>query len=298
MKPMVPRKRAFYFFSFIVVFIVVIPFIVLYSLGYSLTKEYALTERGGLYVFAPESGSKIYVGDDLKKETSTFQKELFLQNLKPDTYLVLVANDAFWPWAKYVEVKEREVSPLYPFLVPREITVREIVKATTTTASVRPGKDEYTQVTALFAIATSTKPLPASAMLPSAISSTSTKLIADDAHAIVRNKMKIWSKGSEVFAQWIGNEGRIPPYFCVDGVCKATTTVFSAAVPVRHIAFYPGRDDAIILSVGNGVFATEIDTRQYHNFFPLYKGVAPDFRIGNDEIYIKDGVFVGELLGL
>ncbi len=286
MKPIRPRKRTLYFLIFSAIFILAIPFLIFYSLGYTITNDYTLDERGGIYVFVPEYGSEIFVDNELKKTTGTFQKELFLQNLKPQSYLVLVSNERFWPWAKKVSVTEKEVSPLYPFLVPKDVGLQEIKIATSSlaTSTLAVSGAEYKTLNLLFEEKVSNSIIAIS---------TST-----DANAIVKKKMKIWSDDKKIFAQWVGSDTRIPPYFCSVSECDPLLTIFDSSSVVRHIDFYPGRDDAIIMSVGDGVFAIEIDTRDFHNFYPLYHGKKPDFRINNGRVYIKDTGFLGQLTEL
>lgn len=283
MKPMAPKKRAFFFIFFAVIFVAISPFIILFSLGYTFTNDYSIAERGGIYVFVSEYGSEIYLDNELKKTTGTFQRELFVQNLKPKSYMVIVSNKDFYPWAKKVEVAEREVSPLYPFLVPKNMVVREISSATST--------QEYKKVSDFF-VPTNTAPVSTSNL---AIDATTTATSTAESHGLLKNKMKIWSDDNKIFAKWTGSITRIPPYFCQNKTCDPILTVFDAVSPIRHVDFYPDRDDAIIMSLGDGVYATEIDTRSYHNFYPLFKGKNPDFRINNGRIYVKDGKSLFEL---
>lgn len=282
MKPILPKKRAFFFFSFIILFLIVVPFIILFSLGYTFTNEYTIDERGGIYVFVPEYGSEIFIDNELKKTTGTFQRELFVQNLKPKSYLVLVSNPNFQPWAKNVDVTEREVSPLYPFLVHKKIDFREISSATST--------QEYKKILTLFT------PVAPINTLPVTVTATTSATSSPEALGIIKSKMKIWSDDNKVFAKWTGSDTRIPPYFCEKDICKPFITVFDAVSPVRHLDFYPSRDDAVMLSFGDGVYATEIDTRNYHNFYTIYKGKNPDFRISGGRVYIKDGKFLAEMI--
>ncbi len=254
------------------------PFIVLFSLGYRFTNNYTLDERGGVYVYVPEYGSEIFIDNELKKTTGTFQRELFVQNLKPKSYTVIVSNENFQPWAKNVDVKEREVSPLYPLLVPKKIDIKEIYATST---------QEYKKVSDFFA------PVKITAVI-----ATTTATSSPESLGLLKNKMKIWSDDNVVFAKWTGSDTRTPPYFCKDNVCEDSLTVFEAVSPIRHVDFYPDRDDAVIISVGDGVYATEIDTRSYHNFYTLYKGKNPDFRINNGKVYVKDGKFIAELIDL
>jgi hypothetical protein len=283
MKPMLPKKRAFFFFSFLIIFLVVVPFIILFSLGYRFTNDYTLDERGGIYVFVSKYGSEIFIDNELKKTTGTFQRELFVQNLKPKSYLVIVSNENFQPWAKNIDVKERTVSPVFPFLVPKKIEVREISSATST--------QEYKKISDLFLP-------PKTTSLVSGSVATSTATSSPESAGILKNKMKIWVDDNKIFAKWVGSETRIPPYFCEKDVCFATTTVFENNFKIKHLDFYTDRDDAVVISVGDSIYATEIDTRNYQNFYSLYKGTNPDFRILGGKLYVKDGKFIAELMDL
>ncbi len=295
MKPLTPNKRAIYFSSFSLVFIIVIPFIIIYSLGYRFTKDYSLTERGGIYVYVPESGSDIYINNEFKKTTGTFQHELFLQNLKPGQSTVSVSSLLFQPWRKNILITEKEVSPVFPFLVPKDLGLREIVVATSTGAftststSLEINVSEQKVILALFKV-------PAVVVQKQIKPATTTPEI----FAITKKKIKIWSDGNKVFAKYIGEEDRTPPYFCTNitnttsNLCDPILEIFNAKSPVRHIDFYPSRDDAIIISAGDTVSALEIDIRLPQNIFTLYKGKKPDFRISGNKVYVKDGDFVGQ----
>ena len=128
MKSFGTKKRTIYFYSFVVFFLVCIPILVFYSAGYRISDNYTLDSRGGIYVFVSEPASDIYIDNKLRKTTTIFQKELFIQNLKPKVYLVMVANEKNWPWAKYIKVQKREVATLTPFLVPKFLETREVYK--------------------------------------------------------------------------------------------------------------------------------------------------------------------------
>ncbi len=285
---MVPKKRAFYFFSFTAIFIIVIPFIVFYSLGYRFTKDYEITERGGLYVFVTENNAEIYINDELKNVSSTFNREMFLQNLKPQSYLVLVSNDIFWPWAKYVDVKEGEVSPVYPLLVPKRIDMLEVITATSSHASsTRVTKAEYDRLALIF------KYQQTASVATSSVSTTTPNI-----YAITKKKMKVWFDDTQIYAQWRGDESRLPTYFCINGLCEMTRTIFNGANNIRHIDFYPGRDDVVIIAVSEGIFALELDTRKYQNFYTLYKGEKPDFRIFDGRVYVQDKGTIYQLMDL
>ncbi len=283
-KPIPYKFRLAYFFAFILAFMVGFPILVFYSAGYSfdntLGNTFGFSIRGGIYVFTPEPNTSIFVGNELKSVSGFFNKEVLISKLKPDQYLVLAANENFWPWAKLVEVKRGEVEPLFPLLVPKVIQTEEIKKT----------DSSYEEVLDLFAVnELLTKPTNISKTTIVANGATST------VESITRRDVKIWLEGNTVYGQWIGDEDEAPKYFCVLDILKDDETnctdqilVFNSFVPIKSFDFYPQRDDAIILALENGIFAIEIDRRTYQNFYPMYRGELPDFRVDRSQIYVKD----------
>jgi hypothetical protein len=262
------KSRFLYFCLFVLIFLIGFPILVFYSAGYTWD-SFGLSARGGIYVFTPEPNTSVFVGNELQNVSGFFNKEILLNDLKPAQYLVLATNEEFWPWSKFVDVKKGEVQALTPFMVPKVIET-EIV--TTADPVRRP-------VVALFATTTNA----------SAIQSTSTP------GALIRRDVKIWSHDTKLFAQWQGSEDAAPEYFCVSGTCIEPIQVFEGFVPIRSIDFYPGRADAIILALDTGIYAVEIDRRPNQNFYPLYHGETPDFRVYRGQVYIKDSNYIALL---
>lgn len=242
-------------------------------MGFSFSEEAPL--RGGIYVFTEESGSKIYINDELKDTTGSFKKEYFIQNLKPDEYLVVVTHDDYFPAAKYVTVNPQKVSALYPLLIPKDLSLIEVDLATTTgiisTTTRYYNKIEYAEILDLFAIATTTD------LVSSSLASEKTQ-----------GKMKVWIEDTKIFAMWIGDIDRIPEYFCNEKACNRTLQVFDATKNIKTVEFYPGREDAILIAVENGIYALEIDTRRFQNFQVVFEGIDPDVRVLDDEVYVKE----------
>ncbi|MCR4330631.1 MAG: PEGA domain-containing protein, partial [Patescibacteria group bacterium] len=158
MKPLSLKKRRFYFYTLLAVFFIIIPVVTLYTSGYRIGKGFQLVETGGIYIYSPEAGADIYVDNKKKKTTNIFQKELFLQDLTPGTYVVYITKDGFWPWLKEVEVEERKVTTTIAFLVPKEPKGEVIPRilssdpALSTTTPTTEGKlnPEYMDVVDLF----------------------------------------------------------------------------------------------------------------------------------------------------
>lgn len=258
-----PQKvRLLYFALFALIFILGIPVLIFYSTGYTFDDTFDLSIRGGIYVYVPEPDTSVFIGNELQKVSGFFQREVFVKNLKPDQYLVLVANDNFWPWAKFVEVHRGEVEPLSPLMVPKVIPITEITST----------ESAYKRISGLFATSTATT-----------------------TEAITRRRVKVWHEENKVFAEWQGSEESAPKYFCAMKVCTDPVLVFESTGPIKTLDFYPYRNDAIMLALDSSVYVIEIDKRQYQNLYPLYRGQNPDFRVDNNHVYIKDKSYVAVL---
>lgn len=276
------RKRRLYFLFLLAVFIVAIPVLMLYGSGYRLDDQFRLVKTGGIYISAPGSGAEIYVNNKIEKTTNLIQRDLFEQNLNPGTYFVFVYKDGYWPWSKELKVHEQLVAEAHPFLVRREPKLEEIPK---NLPPENPGRavspnPEYKDVAALF----SGRLLPATSTLTSkTASATSTVTVGD---------VKLIRKGSTIYAEWLGNPDRAPYYLCDENKshCLDSIPVFTSTSKIKTFDFYPGRNDVVILARKNGLYAVEADLRRVQNFFLVYAGSDPDFRVGSDgKVYLKDG---------
>jgi len=255
-----PKKiRIVYFLFFLFVFIVVIPGLLLYANGYSLDKTFKLVRNGGIYVYVSESGASVFIGDTIQATTGLFSREILLKNLKPEKYLVLVSHDDFWPWAKFVDVKQGEVSARFPLMVPKIMSFKDISK----------NSPEYNTTALLFA--TSTSPTTA-----------------------INRNLKVSAERNIISADWLAATNTVPYYFCEERVCSKNVRVFSGSSNIKRLGFYPGRDDAIILTFGNGVYALEVDTSPYQNIYPIFRGKNPDVRIEGNILYVKDDDYLAK----
>lgn len=278
-KPTPYKYRLVYFLLFVAVFIVGFPILVFYSAGYKFDPTFGLTIRGGIYVFTPEPGTSVFVSNEFKGTTGFLNDEVFLNDVKPGSYLVLATNEAFWPWAKFVSVSRGEVEALHPLLVPKVIE----------SVSIKRTDPVFREISILFVA-----------------KATTTQATTTPTTTSIRRQTKIWRDNTRVYAQWQGNEESAPKYLCspVDEApeailptvqdeieirrCGEPILVFDSSVPIRSADFFPSRNDAIILALDNGVYAVEIDKREPQNFYPLFRGTSPDFRISRGDVYVKD----------
>src|SRR3989338_11338406 len=90
-----------------------------YVLGYRIDSDLKITKTGGIYIYSPEAKSDIYLNNRLKEQTGIILGGVFIQNLKPQKYSVLVAKNGYWPWQKNITIKEEVVAELRAMLIPQ-----------------------------------------------------------------------------------------------------------------------------------------------------------------------------------
>lgn len=298
-RPTTYKFRLAYFLFFVIVFIIGIPILVFYSAGYTVDETFNLSIRGGIYVYTPEPNTSVFIGNELKNTSGFFNKEILVGGLKPDQYTVLATNENFWPWAKIVSVRRGEVEALFPFLVPKVVNAEEIIV----------GTSDYLDILEVFA---EKRELIASASSKSivkpsddtiGVTATSTTPVFE---TITRRQVEVWLDNNTLFARYLGRDDAAPNYYCrivtdqknilrENEECSEPIRVFESSVPIRTFDFYPYRDDAIIVALDNGIYAIETDFRAYQNFYPLFRGENPDFRVYKNQVYVKDGAYVAVL---
>lgn len=280
------RKRRIYFWVLCILFIFVIPPIMLYTSGYRLGPGFTFVETGGMYIYAPEPGSVIYIDGKERHQTSILGRDWFVQDITPGTYTVLIAKDGFWPWIKEVKVTERQVAEAIAFLIPKEPDIEIIPKTLEEkigTATTTKNNPEYIEALALF-----TEKKKTNASTNTTPTSATTSLPVPEKFSPY-GRVGLTREENRILAHWMKNMNNLPNYFCRDTACVSPVVAFSSIIPIRSFDFYPGRDDVLLVAVQDGIFAIEIDARKTQNFQPIYKGTAPDFRFGDIGFIIQDG---------
>lgn len=262
-----PKKRRIMFLLSVLIFLIVVPFVLLYSYGYRISSDFNLIKTGGLYVSSPVSGSQIFINNELERETNILQAGLFLQSLKPDDYSVIIAKDGYWPWTKKLTVKEQMVTEARALLLPKNPDGKIIIEEQLTPSE----KIKYEEIRKLL-----TETIEEKEENP-----TIEKLINHD-----RQKL-IWETGeNDIFVEWINGE-KSRPYYIEEGKHLVLHSLYG----IRNVDFYPGRRDVVIFAVQNSIFAIEIDKRGGQALQPIYKGKEPNFVTYKNDmaIYVEEG---------
>lgn len=261
------KKRRIILVLCVLAFLIVVPIILLYSNGFRLDAGFHLVKTGGLYVSSPVSGSEIFINNDLKKTTNILQSGLFLQNLKPGKYPVLVAKEGYWPWAKELEIKEQSVAEARALMLPENPEGKILKSKEILPADIQKTNEIIAEIQQIKNLSATTTPIE--------------KYTGN-------KKQKLWWNPQEnkVWVDWMGDENSLPYFFS-----EKSVLVLNSLFSVRNADFMPGRRDIIVVAVQNGVFAIEIDGRGGRMLQPIYKGKSPVFifdKKNDSVVYVLD----------
>ncbi|MAZ67484.1 hypothetical protein CL652_01800 [bacterium] len=77
---------------------------------------------------------------------------------------------------------------------------------------------------------------------------------------LARGNLRVWIEGATIFLH-TGEE---------------FVELYSSTDPIRNIFWYGDREDAVIVASQDTVFALDLRVSRVQNFFPIYRGVAPE----------------------
>lgn len=120
---MTKRTRTILFASFVFLFALISPLIVLYSQGYRFDFETKkIVQTGGLYFKVAPRSAQIYLNGKLKNTTSILNSSSLVENLMPKTYAVEISKEGYHSWKKTLTVKEKQVTDAKNItLIPQNI---------------------------------------------------------------------------------------------------------------------------------------------------------------------------------
>ncbi len=123
----VQRRAVFYLAVFL--FFVIVPLVIFYSLGYNVdVKNRNLFRTGGIFVKTNQTGFRLFINNQLSKESSFISYGTLVTGLKPDLYSVRIEKEGFRPWLRFIHVEAESVSEFrYIFLIPEKLEEKEIL---------------------------------------------------------------------------------------------------------------------------------------------------------------------------
>lgn len=313
MKPLTVKQRSLSLGILVLIFALIAPVILLYSLGYRLDDEYSLQKTGGIFIHSNETGGTVFVDGEFFKNSGFLIRNTLIQDLVPNKeYKIEVHKDNFQSWVKYLYVYPSIVSEGRVLLLPNEFEKREILQfvdaskvatSTAPTKGAKPNNPEYTDIVALFASSTKAvaKPVATSTAATSSPEQKSKLEIFFDELAIknfealpnliVDGKEVSWLNGGNITLYWTDDFESIPYYYCggAERVCESVITL-DWQQDIKRFEYLPGRDDVWMVLVSDGIFAVEVDGRTERNIQKIVSGKNLDFRLTeNDGLIIKEG---------
>jgi hypothetical protein len=92
-------------------FFILTPSVILYSQGYRIDwKLKRIVQTGALYFKIIPTRTNVLVDGKLQKTTDFFFGSVLLSNLFPGSHYIQISKEGYQPWAKQLEVQERQVT--------------------------------------------------------------------------------------------------------------------------------------------------------------------------------------------
>lgn len=105
----------------VLLFLIITPCLIFYSLGYRFDyKNKKIFATGGIYVASQTSGANILIDSKEGQRIGLFSDFIFVQNLKPGIHNVVAQKQGFFEYKKELPVKENIVTKLENILLIKE----------------------------------------------------------------------------------------------------------------------------------------------------------------------------------
>jgi len=241
--------------------LIIVVISVLFLISYGLWTEY---NSGEIDILVPYQGSLIFL-DGKELSTTNYDDQIVtLKRIRPGEHSILVYANKRYPWEKTAYIKKGNTTKMYPFLM-----MTELIKKSSNTLT-KLTENELSKIEPLFKEQNKNNFI---------------SFLGDGG-------VEIKKENNSILATWINDVALIPDFFCDNTECKKTINIFtSEVIPIKTIGFYPKRENVVIFSLDNSIYAIEIGNNSAQNFQPIYTGENPDFAIDSQtsSIYIKDG---------
>lgn len=109
---MISLRRRLFYTTFLIIFFIITPLLILYALGYSVSNGFKLQKTGILVIASEPNNAKIYLNGELQQD---FLKKLYKQDsykttpqkikdLAPGEYNIKLELDGYWSWEKKLAI--------------------------------------------------------------------------------------------------------------------------------------------------------------------------------------------------
>lgn len=367
--PLSQNKRRFVFWLSLLLFVLAVPTSVFYATGYrfDFSDKFDSVKRvGGLYVRNDIDSTDIFVNNEPVVDMRVFQNAAYIQNLNAGQHRVHVQGKGVQTWVKELPVYAHLVTEVTTFTMPSVPQVRVVTPwlvaasrfgvvfddatstlrgshitntlqfSSTTATTTFVVNTEYTYVRSLFASSTEQKKLlvlqtkTATAKKPTFDVATSSAVLQLATTTKTMGDTKLFSRGDEIFAQFLGSDANVPFYYCFqyhsevqtalqygqhvydslisqfgtstmlskkegERVCRNSIQIDRLRQNVSWFDFYPDNSDLILMLLEDGLYVVEVDDRGWQNTQKLYGGKKIEVVVDGGRIFVKDGALILEV---
>ncbi len=226
-----------------------------YASGYRLGAGLVLTREQQVIITDIPNDARVF--SDYALHTNIRNHTISI-SLVPGNHMLLASAKGYWPWKYLVSVPEDKSITIRAFLIPH-VPKGKILSGTERLRA----KEKIAEVV----LPTSTQPL-----------------------TFTKKCMSLAISGNQVIATPFSHPSSCTPpqYLCSENTCSPTI-IFSSPKKITRLIPYPGRDDAILIEIGNTIYALSIDPRAPRTFAPLLKGISPLIAQGkNNTLLVQD----------
>ena len=108
---MTHKTRNILFITLFILFLIIAPVTVFYSLGWRFNWETKkIVQTGVIYFKIWPKNVQVYLNGEFKKKTDIFFSSAHIDNLLPGQYEIEIKKDGYYDWKKTLEIKKREVT--------------------------------------------------------------------------------------------------------------------------------------------------------------------------------------------
>lgn len=171
-------------------------------------------------------------------------------SLSEGEHQIIVSRDNAFPYAKTLWTNPNEGTTIHPFLLPMTPIARSV-------------RFDNAEGKSLLNLIKARK-----------VPTESAPRRSDDPKE-TGDVVLAYATGTSIIAVWNGDSKTTPEAFCTgdtESGCGRYLLVTKLTEPLDGLEFYPGRNDALIISTGGNIYAIELDQRPIQNFQPIYTG--------------------------
>lgn len=293
---MTKKIRNIIFIILAVLFLIIAPAIVIYSLGWRFDWETKKIIQPGMFYFKVwPKNSQIYINGEAKKKTDIFFGSVLIENLLPGNYQTKIEKEGYYSWEKNLPIAKREVTEAKNVtLIPKDPKL-SLISGNTEEFFFSPNRK--------FIITKENPPAGEE-------TEWSLKTIEAEqnvkSHLISQQDLRIgalnllgklepmelidltFSNNSSRAILTIGVKERIY-YFIINIAAKETTPLDFLKIDTEKIFFSPQNNNEVLILADSEIKKADINTEEISK--PLIKDVVSLYISGQDMFYInKEGL--------